>query len=212
MADNPREETQSIRDSTKALKKYGSTCNHFKRQEHFIKHVISEGDTLQGIALKYGVTMEQIRRVNRLWASDSLFLREMLLIPVPLDLAMNSSNNQLLFDVNSVHSPGTPDSSQEEESSISDFLVKIDTSIANTKSQVKKSQGNSEFRADDDDLTVSRCRPPKSRLRQQLTAQSTHGTHNDMLSAPHPVVMTQGRKVRSSLQRLEKETDEMFEL
>jgi hypothetical protein len=29
--------------------------------------------------------MEQIRRANRLWASDSLFVRETLLIPVPLD-------------------------------------------------------------------------------------------------------------------------------
>lgn len=206
MADGRNEETQSIRDSTKALKKYGSTCNHFKRQEHYVKHVISEGDTLQGIALKFGVTMEQIRRVNRLWASDSLFLREYLLIPVPLEFAMNPSNNHQLYDVTNLQSPGTPSSTENEEKSISDFLVQIDTSIANTKSQVRKTQGNSEFAASEDDFI--RNRPSRSRLRQQLTSQSS----NDVLTAPHPVVMTQGRKVRSSLQRLEKEQDEMFEL
>lgn len=56
--------------------------------------------------------------------------------------------------------------------------------------------------------TYTRRKVPISRLRQQ---QST-SVQNDILTAPHPVVMTQSRKVRSSLQRLEKEQDEMFEL
>jgi LysM repeat protein len=57
MAEGKKEEKRSIRDSAKSLKKYGSTCNHFKRQDHFVKHVVVEGETLQGIALKYGVTV-----------------------------------------------------------------------------------------------------------------------------------------------------------
>jgi hypothetical protein len=57
MADGKKEEKRSIRDSAKSLKKYGSTCNHFKRQDHFVKHAVVEGETLQGIALKYGVTV-----------------------------------------------------------------------------------------------------------------------------------------------------------
>lgn len=51
------EEKLSIRESAKSLKKYGSTNNHHKRPEHYIKHVLSKSDTLQGIALKYGVTV-----------------------------------------------------------------------------------------------------------------------------------------------------------
>lgn len=51
------DEKKSIRDSARTLKKYGSTSNHLKRPEHFIKHSVSETDTLQGIALKYGVTV-----------------------------------------------------------------------------------------------------------------------------------------------------------
>lgn len=51
------DERISIRESARPLKKYGSTCNHMKRNEEYIKHVMAKGDTLQGIALKYGVTV-----------------------------------------------------------------------------------------------------------------------------------------------------------
>lgn len=208
MADGQKEERRSIRDSAKSLKKYGSTCNHFKRQDHFVKHYVAEGDTMQGIALKYGVTMEEIRRVNQLWASDSLFLRESLLIPVStLDTAVSPSDDLVVDSVEDLHSPRSMSNSDSEERSVRDFLVKIDTSIANTKSQVKKSVGNSEF-VDEQDAAFKHRRVPVSRLRQQ---QST-SVENDVLTAPHPVVMTHSRKVRSSLQRLEKEQDEMFEL
>lgn len=84
--------------------------------------------------------MEQVRRVNHLWATDSLFLRQTLMIPV----SRTEAGDEALDDVEDVHSPGSKSNSDIEEGSISDFLVKIDTSIANTKSQVKKSVGNSE--------------------------------------------------------------------
>lgn len=35
---------------------------------------------------------------------------------------------------------------------------------------------------------------------------------NDVFVTPHPVVLNRGRKVKNSLQRLEKEQDELFEL
>lgn len=90
--------------------------------------------------------MEQIRRVNRMWASDSLFLRESLIIPVSRpDVAVTLSDDVVLDDdAQDMHSPSSMSNSDSDERSIRDFLVKIDTSIANTKSQVKKSVGNSE--------------------------------------------------------------------
>ncbi|XP_036323875.1 uncharacterized protein LOC118737470 isoform X2 [Rhagoletis pomonella] len=77
-------EKQSIRESARSLKKYGSTCcnQNLRNNETLIRHDVEKTDTLQGIALKYGCTTEQIRRANRLFASDSLFLRQFLLIPV----------------------------------------------------------------------------------------------------------------------------------
>ncbi|KAJ8896458.1 hypothetical protein PR048_001802 [Dryococelus australis] len=157
--------------------------------------------------------MEQIRRANLLWATDSLFLRESLLIPVTKDIAISDTTPGRLSLAGGIAStPLSPDSRVLSEKSIDDFLVAIDTSIANTKSQVKKSQGHSEFQDEDDDSYAHR-RPAVSRLRQQqLQNHSTDGSVDDPLSAPHPVVMTQGRKVRSSLQRLQREQDEIFEL
>lgn len=50
-------EKQSIRDSGRSLKKYGSTCNHVRNNEQLIRHELNKTDTLQGIALKYGCSV-----------------------------------------------------------------------------------------------------------------------------------------------------------
>lgn len=42
----------------------------------------------------YFLQTEQIRRINRLWASDSLFLREHLLIPVSADSPASVCNDE----------------------------------------------------------------------------------------------------------------------
>ncbi|XP_021232514.1 LOW QUALITY PROTEIN: lysM and putative peptidoglycan-binding domain-containing protein 1 [Numida meleagris] len=47
------------------------------------EHRVRPGDTLPGLALRYGVTMEQIKRANRLYTSDTIFLKPTLLIPPP---------------------------------------------------------------------------------------------------------------------------------
>ncbi|KAL1777916.1 hypothetical protein HispidOSU_015493 [Sigmodon hispidus] len=75
------------------------------------------GDTLQGIALKYGVMMEQIKRANKLFTNDCIFLKKTLSIPI-------LSEKPLLFNgLNSIDSPEkeTVDSSfcQEEEPVVS---------------------------------------------------------------------------------------------
>ncbi|XP_067305726.1 lysM and putative peptidoglycan-binding domain-containing protein 1 isoform X1 [Pseudorasbora parva] len=55
-----------------------------------IEHKVQPGETLQGLSLKYGVSvsrlirkqMEQIKRANRLYTNDSIFLKESLFIPI----------------------------------------------------------------------------------------------------------------------------------
>ncbi|XP_018397333.1 PREDICTED: lysM and putative peptidoglycan-binding domain-containing protein 2 isoform X2 [Cyphomyrmex costatus] len=141
------EERRCIRDTGRALKKYGSTAKHITRTESLMKHTVCPTDTLQGIALKYGVTTEQIRRINRLWASDSLFLREHLLIPVSADSPASMCNDESIaseeHDVPpSISSPSSISSSIDDEGSVNDFLAKMDTSIANVKRDVKRTQGN----------------------------------------------------------------------
>ncbi|XP_032686155.1 lysM and putative peptidoglycan-binding domain-containing protein 2 isoform X1 [Odontomachus brunneus] len=219
------EERRCIRDTGKTLKKYGSTAKHMTRTESLVKHIVSATDTLQGIALKYGVTTEQIRRVNRLWASDSLFLREHLLIPVSADSPASVCNDESMVASEehevppNISSPSSISSSIDDESSVNDFLAKMDTSIANVKREVKRAQGNSEFCADGNDVYVQRRRA-STKLRNSHPATSNSpsvdpvrpASSSDMHNFPTAVVMTQGRRVKTSLQRLEQQQDEMFQL
>ncbi|XP_007933359.1 lysM and putative peptidoglycan-binding domain-containing protein 2 [Orycteropus afer afer] len=67
--------------------------------ERHVEHQVCAGDTLQGIALKYGVSMEQIKRANKLFTNDCIFLKKTLNIPV-------ISEKPLLFNgLNSIDSP-----------------------------------------------------------------------------------------------------------
>lgn len=50
-------EKLSIRESSKSLKKYGSTSKHVTKNENYLKHYVTNTDTLQGIALRYDVTV-----------------------------------------------------------------------------------------------------------------------------------------------------------
>lgn len=64
-----------------------SACSPVR--ERRLEHQLEPGDTLAGLALKYGVTMEQIKRTNRLYTNDSIFLKKTLYIPIltePRDL------------------------------------------------------------------------------------------------------------------------------
>lgn len=85
--------------------------------------------------------IEQIRRVNKLWASDSLFLKEFLLIPTSEPSKTNQAKNA------EVASPSTISSSTSISSfdcdNVDEFLGKIDAAIAITKEDVKKTSRNS---------------------------------------------------------------------
>ncbi|XP_062035201.1 lysM and putative peptidoglycan-binding domain-containing protein 1-like [Lepus europaeus] len=58
-------------------------------RERCLEHQLEPGDTLTGLALKYGLTTEQIKRANRLYTNDSIFLKKTLYVPIltePRDL------------------------------------------------------------------------------------------------------------------------------
>lgn len=119
--------------------------------------------------LKKFLQVEQIKRENKLWTNDSLFLREYLLIPiasenendlpedceiVEVDNTLRSrsssqksrSNSQVngSDNANSTHTPTKQSSEPEEtkETSGKDFLSKFDNSFAVLKSNVKKMEQN----------------------------------------------------------------------
>ena len=44
----------------KSHRGYGSTSVNMKKPEHIVRHRVSKQDTIQGIALRYGVTVSDI--------------------------------------------------------------------------------------------------------------------------------------------------------
>ncbi|XP_022303791.2 lysM and putative peptidoglycan-binding domain-containing protein 1-like isoform X1 [Crassostrea virginica] len=154
--------------------KYGTTTRLVTKSSIAAKHKVCQSDTLMGIALKYGSTVEQIKRENQLWTNDSLFLREYLLIPIAcenehdlpkdceiieIDNTLRSrssssgktsrSNSQVNGSDNEnsikTETKSTSNSVETKEASGKDFLSKFDNSFAVLKSNVKKMEQNKSF-------------------------------------------------------------------
>ncbi|KAF5291293.1 hypothetical protein FQA39_LY03444 [Lamprigera yunnana] len=149
--------------------------------------------------------MEQIRRLNRLWASDSLFLRENLLIPV-------TENNSFMTAMESASSHNHTESVEilspySDDDDVLNFLDKIDNSIASTKEEVKKFQ-NREFASLLEDCSSDRKKLHVSSRKKQLINNNTVIDHE----LSQGKITLQGCKLRNSLQRLQEQQDELFEL
>eukprot|EP01114_Cavostelium_apophysatum_P019194 TRINITY_DN6117_c0_g1_i1.p1 TRINITY_DN6117_c0_g1~~TRINITY_DN6117_c0_g1_i1.p1 ORF type:complete len:319 (+),score=70.01 TRINITY_DN6117_c0_g1_i1:106-1062(+) len=58
--------------------------NKTENSEHLL-HRLEKKDTLQGLALKYGVEIADLKRVNKLWRNDDMFARKELIIPTSME-------------------------------------------------------------------------------------------------------------------------------
>lgn len=89
-------ETISLKQFCLPVRSYG-TCGDFpayvpsptsvqNRYRKCITHVVAQHETLAGIALKYDITVEDIRRTNSfLWTSNSVWVGQVIKVPVILD-------------------------------------------------------------------------------------------------------------------------------
>ncbi|XP_060555260.1 lysM and putative peptidoglycan-binding domain-containing protein 2-like isoform X2 [Ruditapes philippinarum] len=117
--------------------KYGSTTKPQPKFTKYVKHIVSRVDTLQGISLKYGATVEQIKRENKLWTNDSLFLREHLYIPVTSENSYMVQDDWELLSSDEVRSRSNSDFSTSDDQCSSGACndvsqgAKRDTSSAN---------------------------------------------------------------------------------
>lgn len=76
-----------------------------------------------------------------MWASDSLFLKEFLLIPTSEPSNSNQEPSPDIASPSSISSPTSVGSFDCDN--IDDFLGKIDAAIATTKEDIKKTNRNS---------------------------------------------------------------------
>lgn len=156
------------------IRSYGSTASvTASLGEKYVEHRVADGDTLQGIALKYGVTMEQIKRANKLFSSDCIFLKSSLNIPVASEqrsifngLSLESPDGDgqetdtprvLLRDVRAPSPPpedSRPGQSQPEELSAKDFLHRLDLQIKQSKQAARRLKEEEEVRSAEDEYAA----------------------------------------------------------
>ncbi|KAI8842005.1 hypothetical protein BJ741DRAFT_593881 [Chytriomyces cf. hyalinus JEL632] len=84
--------TTSRRDSVSSVCSFATTTSagtthscgvqQQQQQQSRRRHIVSKGDTLEGICIAYGCLMSDLKKLNGLyWQSDSIHLRKHLLIP-----------------------------------------------------------------------------------------------------------------------------------
>lgn len=61
---------------------YGSLAKSQLQPNHYVCHRVENDDTLQRLALKYSVNIQEIKRANKIWSDAELRLRENVFIPV----------------------------------------------------------------------------------------------------------------------------------
>lgn len=158
---------------------YGSTASvTVPLGEKYIEYRVTDGDTLQGIALKYGVTMEQIKRVNKLFSNECIFLRNTLNIPVKSEkhslfngLSLESPDSEgstlqeslcMSQDMGAPSPPPEPAAPepntrpvQAEELSAKDYLHRLDLQIKQSKQAARKLKEDGEREEDDPESSTS---------------------------------------------------------
>lgn len=161
---------------------YGSLV-HSPVRERQLEHLVQPGETLQGLALKYGVTMEHIKRANRLYTNDSIFLKKSLYIPVLTNPEAPSSSQSEAGKEEGAGPPQGENGSSANgaggggagDLSAADFLKRLDGLISQSKEAAVKTiqeggekgllEGDAPFRASA--YHSSRGQSPSPRTQQR---------------------------------------------
>lgn len=275
-------ETEFLKNAIATHNKYGSTnCNFGQQNYRFITHYIEPTDTLQGLALKYGCKIENIKKFNKLYSDDNNHLRSRFSILVPietetkiqfdsdlsssqsssssLDPCKRISNDQFKSHPQSLKSPkfecrnsysfdsvqimttnrdnkANKDLKLTNKSisfsdtnhmnngaeSVADFLIRIDSSIAQTKNQMenlsKRVASDISIENELNRINTRKFNSP-SRISTSFRSSSTSNSNSNIFdqhqdNIPNVTVNNSrnNKKIKSSLKRLEKSQEEIFEL
>lgn len=91
-------ETISLKQFCFPVRSYG-TCGDFpsyvpSSRRKCVTHVVAQHETLAGIALKYDISVEELRRTNSfLWTSNSVWVGQAIKVPV-----INENESSSIFD------------------------------------------------------------------------------------------------------------------
>lgn len=186
-------------------KSYGSLIRSPRSPvRHHLEHPVQPGETLPGLALRYGVSVEEIKRANRLYTNDSIFLKKSLSIPVPpgFDGARPDGDD----------GPSARDGDSSERRGASDltpvdFLKRLDDLISQSKQAAVEGRHQAEQRVA---ALEAACRTGGTSdwrpLTRSQSATSSPGTHQQGAPRVAPTATTKLAK------KLRDREDEIFEL
>ncbi|KAK6105208.1 LysM domain family protein [Brugia pahangi] len=144
---------------------YGSLSNiHISAKTYrtIIQHQIKPNDTLQGLVLKYNTSMSEIKRLNRLWSNESLYLKEYIEIPIYDEIfeKNHASDRPISVKKNRCYEESKKSQNINEES-LQDIFRRIDMNIRKTTDTVHKLTENSasDFFAGSFKMELARSKP-----------------------------------------------------
>nr|XP_020509651.1 lysM and putative peptidoglycan-binding domain-containing protein 1 [Labrus bergylta] len=189
-----------------------------------IEHKLQPGETLQGLALKYGVSMEQIKRANRLYTNDSIFLKKSLSIPVlsdfnhcgnglGLDLGDSEDDSSAGASAHNGHTGGSTQDKQDDGKATGpdltpvDFLKRLDDLINQSKEAAVKGCQGAEQRVS---ALEAACNSRPSDRRQLTRSQSVASSFRTQQQ--HAAHGTLPATITKLTKKLRDREDEIFQL
>lgn len=123
---------------TWVTRNYFRTSPLARQNRECLIHIVNSNETMAGIALKYDISVEDIRRTNGLWTNDNVWPGQRLKIPF-------GEGNQPISSVGSSTTLSKSDLKLANSHSFSidnvptptEFLSKLDSSIEETKKATK---------------------------------------------------------------------------
>ncbi|XP_057375943.1 lysM and putative peptidoglycan-binding domain-containing protein 2-like [Daphnia carinata] len=223
-SDEASDERTSFVRSAKSHRKYGSTTsgssmNDSSSPSRFhpschMEHKVQAGDTLAGIALRYQTTMEYIKRINKMWTSDTLFLRETLLVPCPMeDISAGMNAFATLMIENETNGTVFPtlDASCTEippvfpEVSLSSINLQMKTDLARTSSASSSSSTSIDYDKSIHDYLGdidSQIKEAKSKAQKLQKTSDVLKSHPDVNNSSWPRSQQASTRLRMSLAEL----------
>ena len=162
-------ETAALKQFCFPVRSYG-TCGDFPsyvpnqsiRFKKYATHVVAQHETLAGIALKYDISVEDIRRTNSfLWTSNSVWVGQVIKVPVSDDSNSETSDNfagrKASIDMKTKRKMSAHGSNIKIGPSPTEFWTKVDSSIEESKKVTDQLKKNSPVHLPTDSNSGNTC-------------------------------------------------------
>jgi len=177
-----------------ALGNQGQSIMLTKFDVRSFTHKLQPSDTLQGLAVKYGVTVERLKRINKLYSNDTFHVRKTLRIPQVNDDLESSTEPTSSLNSSSVYSDTSDDGGEDVEMSTSTGVEEPLTSSSSSCKENEEQLANNGYDGVHDKSETVKCfdsifskidgqiKEYKDTVRSQVGSSEAYHDFNEMLA------------------------------